>query len=128
MNNCPTCGGPKSPDAKQCIQCRRANVWGDNNPNYKGEAAKWHKPAEQTRRMRAKYPEKWAARWAVAKAIRRGDLVRQPCEVCGNPDAQAHHEDYSQPLRVRWLCRLHHAQADRIQRGLPVQMGLWGAD
>lgn len=48
------------------------------------------------------------ARRAVSLAIRRGDLVRQPCEVCGNPRVDGHHDDYSQPLKVRWLCRSHH--------------------
>jgi hypothetical protein len=51
---------------------------------------------------------------AVAKlAIARGDLVRQPCEVCGVEPAQAHHDDYSKPLDVRWLCRKHHGEQHR---------------
>lgn len=41
---------------------------------------------------------------------RRGKLLQQPCEVCGNPNSQKHHDDYSQPLIVRWLCRDHHLQ------------------
>lgn len=49
-----------------------------------------------------------AASVQVYKAIKRGDLVRQPCEVCGFPQAQAHHDDYSKPLDVRWLCPKHH--------------------
>ncbi|MFY2608276.1 hypothetical protein [Achromobacter ruhlandii] len=64
-------------------------------------------------------PEKQAAKSEVMKAIRAGSLVRQPCEVCaGNPTASdgrslvhAHHEDYSKPLQVRWLCqRCHHRE------------------
>ena len=39
--------------------------------------------------------------------VRRGKLKRQPCEVCGFP-AQMHHDDYSKPLQVRWLCSTHH--------------------
>lgn len=42
--------------------------------------------------------------------INRGKLVRQPCEVCGEIKVDAHHDDYSKPLEVRWLCRLHHRQ------------------
>jgi hypothetical protein len=49
-----------------------------------------------------------AAHQAVAKALRRGDLVRQPCEVCGAEKTVAHHDDYSKPLDVRWLCRSDH--------------------
>lgn len=52
-----------------------------------------------------------ATAWAkVERAIRAGRLVRQPCEVCGNK-AHAHHEDYTKPLDVRWLCPLHHKAA-----------------
>jgi hypothetical protein len=44
----------------------------------------------------------------VHAAIEAGELVRQPCEECGNEPAQAHHDDYDQPLAVRWLCDTHH--------------------
>jgi hypothetical protein len=43
----------------------------------------------------------------VHAALKNGLLVKQPCEVCGAP-AHAHHDDYSKPLDVRWLCRTHH--------------------
>lgn len=55
-------------------------------------------------------PKKVKARNLVDRAIRRGQLIRNPCEVCGNPKAQAHHDDYNKPLDVRWLCTTHHAQ------------------
>lgn len=42
-------------------------------------------------------------------ARRRGFLIKQPCEVCNTEnDVQAHHDDYTKPLDVRWLCRKHH--------------------
>jgi hypothetical protein len=47
------------------------------------------------------------------KAIRAGKLVRQPCEGCGAPDVQAHHEDYSRPFDVKWFCRGCHAALHR---------------
>lgn len=50
------------------------------------------------------------ARLATRRAIERGDLVRMPCEVCGAVRVDAHHDDYSNPLQVRWLCRPHHHQ------------------
>lgn len=59
-------------------------------------------------RFRAKYPIKAAAHDAVKDALRAGRLVRSPCEVCGEPKAQAHHDDYTRPLDVRWLCKAHH--------------------
>jgi len=49
-----------------------------------------------------------AARAEVRMAKARGDLEAQPCERCGTGVVQAHHEDYAQPLVVRWLCRPCH--------------------
>lgn len=44
-------------------------------------------------------------------AIAKGELVRQPCETCGSRRyVEAHHDDYAQPLSVRWLCKSHHRQ------------------
>jgi hypothetical protein len=48
---------------------------------------------------------------AVHRAIKRGELVRGPCEVCGATDkVHAHHESYEPEafLDVRWLCWEHH--------------------
>lgn len=59
-----------------------------------------------------------AARGAVSNAIRAGRLIRQPCERCGVPEAQAHHDDYSKPLDVRWLCQEHHNDVHR-EIGIP---------
>ena len=50
---------------------------------------------------------------AVARAVRSGALVRQPCESCGDKSSVAHHDDYDKPLAVRWLCQpchKHHHQ------------------
>lgn len=48
--------------------------------------------------------------------LKRGWLTRLGCEVCGKT-AQMHHEDYSQPLQVRWLCRSHHlAEHDSLAK------------
>jgi ribosomal protein S27AE len=47
--------------------------------------------------------------WSKAtKAIKSGKLDRLPCEVCGAGKVDAHHDDYSKPLEIRWLCRSHH--------------------
>jgi len=52
--------------------------------------------------------EKRQCHTAVSNAIMLGHLVRKSCEVCGTPDAQAHHEDYSKPFEIKWLCPHHH--------------------
>lgn len=59
---------------------------------------------------------KLLARWNAKTAIRSGRLVRQPCEVCGDDQVDAHHDDYDKPLDVRWLCRKHHRAAHRPMR------------
>ena len=47
--------------------------------------------------------------------IRRGELSKEPCEVCADERAQAHHDDYSRPFQVRWLCNFHHSEYHREQ-------------
>jgi hypothetical protein len=49
-------------------------------------------------------------------AIRRGEVKRQPCSQCGGLGAHAHHDDYSKPLEVTWLCRWHHHEHHRKGR------------
>ena len=63
----------------------------------------------------AKNRHKHYARNYVACALFFGDLVRKPCEICGDKNTQAHHDDYSKPLDVRWLCRSHHMMFHRNQ-------------
>lgn len=53
-------------------------------------------------------PEQHRAHQALGYAIKTGKVVREPCEVCGAEPAEGHHEDYSKPLEVRWLCPVHH--------------------
>ena len=61
------------------------------------------------KRHRAKHPERARARDIVNKRIMRGvSLFKQPCEVCNESEAEAHHHDYSKPLDITWLCEYHH--------------------
>lgn len=53
---------------------------------------------------------------AVRSAIKRGLIERKACEVCGEEETDAHHDDYDRPLLIRWLCRLHH-RADHRKKG-----------
>jgi hypothetical protein len=46
----------------------------------------------------------------VAAAIKKNKLCPQHCEKCGDKNSEAHHDDYSKPLDVRWLCKTHHAE------------------
>jgi len=69
-------------------------------------AVAWNK--EWNARYKAAHRRECNANYAVWRAIQQGLLTRQPCEVCGKPDANAHHDNYAHPLDVRWLCPSHH--------------------
>ncbi len=66
-------------------------------------------------------PEKTQARTVLNNAVTRGILSPQPCEKCGESPVlhdgrrgvQAHHDDYSKPLEVRWLCVACHGDHHR---------------
>jgi hypothetical protein len=60
---------------------------------------------------------KHAAHVILNTALSRGKIVKQPCEVCGTTyRVHGHHDDYSKPLDVRWLCPKHHKEAHGIFR------------
>ena len=62
------------------------------------------------KRMKQERREKHLARVKVATEVLAGRLKSEPCVECGNPKTDAHHEDYTKPLEVIWLCRKHHSR------------------
>lgn len=85
--------------------CRRYEKAREQDPQRK------LKKLEYQRVYRSRNKHKDKARRAVSRAIRSGTLIRQNCEICEAPKTEAHHEDYSKPLQVRWLCFRHHREA-----------------
>lgn len=59
------------------------------------------------------YPTMYKVQKELQKAVKHGEIQRLPCEVCGHEKSEGHHDDYSKPLSVRWLCRRHHREVHR---------------
>jgi ribosomal protein S27AE len=60
--------------------------------------------------------EKSRAHRLVYYYIKKGDLTPKPCEKCGNSKTEAHHEDYSKPLDIIWLCDSCHKELHNHKR------------
>lgn len=116
----------KSSDGRQsrCRECRQA-AYAEDPDKFRAQGLKWVrqnveriKEKRRERNKRVQPPlERQRVRWTVANHIRRGTLIRQPCEVCGATPAVGHHNDYTKPLEVRWLCRPCHCRLHRKHTG-----------
>lgn len=72
------------------------------------------------RASEARYPKKLIARKIAQKAIADGLIERKPCQACGLPNGQAHHDDYSKPLELKFFCPLHHREYEKgLSTGYP---------
>lgn len=60
---------------------------------------------EYCKNYRERFPKKYRAHQMVGYAIKAGNLVAEPCEQCSRVNnTHAHHDDYSRPFNIRWLC------------------------
>lgn len=110
----------------KCKECTKADVKRQYQNNREKRAEyerrRFKEPQRKAkiliyqRKRRSKHPEKTRAHNMVTRAKKSGKLARQPCEVCGDPKSQAHHDDYSKPLDVRWLCFKHHREIGHGQK------------
>lgn len=105
LNKCKSC-------QKEDVRAARKRAGGRKEYERERQQRPERKAAKTAyaKRARQRAPEKFKARAAVRSAIVRGALSRIPCEVCGDPKSEAHHDDYSKPLAVRWLCLRHHRE------------------
>ena len=71
---------------------------------------------ERVLKWKEKYPEKRLAYNKVFVEVRAGRMRRQPCEICGEEETSAHHDDYNLPLKVRWLCKKCHTYFHVIKK------------
>lgn len=131
---CPSCGEAKPMSAfcgrkdrpglaRVCGQCRYRRERAAAIVRPSKRAAKLAGQLMRTRRYGERHPLKTRAHALVSYALRSGVLVRpSQCGVCARPDVRcvdgrtilhAHHEDYSQPLVVEWLCASCHIARHR---------------
>ena len=63
-----------------------------------------------------RYPMTYAAHVITRNAARDGTLIKpNNCSVCGSTEKiEGHHDDYSKPLEVRWLCSKCHKEWHKI--------------
>jgi hypothetical protein len=95
--NC-KCGKLKRKGGRYCNDCHAAYMR-KNRPK--------HSELSDEQRMKAN------ARAYLKEYVKRGHVKKLPCEKCGNENSEGHHEDYSKPLDVKWLCREHHLEVHK---------------
>ena len=100
-----------------CKICRAK--WGKSDPEYHKKYSQTEMGKQAIRRsaenQRYKDPAKVKARQTVNNAVRDGRLTRpDTCKSCKKEKfVQGHHEDYSKPLDVDWLCLECHRKLER---------------
>lgn len=97
---------------KECIKARSRRKLAEH-PEYFREWRRANPDLRHRSGERRGDPERIAASDTVRSAVSEGRLVKPPlCEGCGDPKEarklDGHHDDYSRPLSVRWLCRECH--------------------
>lgn len=119
---CPACGQEKKHSdfrrmtrrrADRCLICEASGRRVTEHPaiSAKAMAAK--------KRWNVRNREKYLAHKAVEVALLKGKLCRRACERCGSCElVHAHHDDYSRPLDVTWLCPIHHGERHRELRAV----------
>ena len=115
LNKCKDCT-KKDVHKHRGENIEKVRAYDRNRPNKSDRAKKshdYHKTEKgksvrflATRNYRSAYPLRHKANTAVGSAIRDGRLKRPDfCEKCGTAcKPNGHHDDYSKPLNVRWLC------------------------
>jgi len=103
----------------KCIDCAKTDVRQHRRENesvreydrrrYRENPARREASAANTKKYNAENPERYRARYLLTNAVRDKRVTKEPCEVCGvTKYIHGHHDDYSKPLEVRWLCAKHH--------------------
>lgn len=100
---CSKCGKPKEESRLREGYCKACH-----NARNKAERPKYKDLKPEVKR-------KEIVRSYARSYVKQGYLRKQPCEVCGSENnIEMHHEDYSKPLLVKWLCRKHHMEIHKV--------------
>ncbi len=103
---------------KSCLKARDAKRFQDD-PKVRGRHRRYQAtPAgkESVNKSRKKWlgenPEKRAAHVILGNRVSSGHVIKpDACEGCeATTRLDGHHEDYSKPLDVQWLCRTCHTR------------------
>jgi hypothetical protein len=104
----------------KCKECNKQDVTNNRHKNIdrireydrvrSKNAQRIKAAAEITKAWRSEDKRRSSCHSVVARAIKSGKLVRQPCVRCAAEKSLAHHEDYDKPLDVMWLCQPCHKQ------------------
>ncbi len=98
---CTKCG-----EVKDVAYFKKSGLY-KNRQKYRGECRECTKLVKKTWK-RCDTKIKASIRDIVRRAIKKGHIFPKSCEVCGNFRTHAHHDDYTKPLVVRWLCNSCH--------------------
>ena len=79
------------------VESRKLYLQTENGKQAKKKASENYKQ---------KHPMKYAAHIVFRNAVRDKKIkTKNTCEVCGSNNLiEGHHDDYTKPLDVRWLC------------------------
>lgn len=108
ITNVPLMKHSKNKNGGQYYQCRPCNT--ARLQKYRKTKEGRQKTNEAVYRSTKKYQYKQNARAVLNYNLRLG-LIKKPkvCSICGEEKRlEAHHEDYTKPLGVKWLCRQCH--------------------
>ncbi len=91
---CSRCDDPRAKGSRYCRSHRN---------EYQRIARPKYEALSVEQRLRA------TARAYANVYLRRGRIVRGPCHFCqATTHLEMHHEDYTKPLEIIWLCRDRH--------------------
>lgn len=108
-----------------CRSCRakydqdRRQQRRDYRRTHKEQARAWHRSdvgKASKRRYRSTRKLETNAQQACRRAVAAGTIKTGNCRICGEQNTQAHHHDYNKPLKVDWLCQIHHKLIHRWLR------------